>query len=378
VIRRAGVLLASAVAAVLAAGSSADEGPPRPFAPSGRVRLVVRPEFRDAVGVLEDLRRFAVQGLSASLVGPQVAVAPPVPGKPAPPPVQSRLLLEGEPGVVARAREILRYLDVPRPSVLVSLLAAETRRRCAAESGGHVRFDRDADAGTPDGMFRAVRADFEPDSFLRSTLTGARPFEGTSIVLGDGPYERVLRMLVHERQAEFLSWPTLVVGEGESGSLASVVRLPQVLFERTNDVHVVTTRQEEAGLKLLLRPVSVGTEAAVLDLTLWLRVAEPATGPDSPPGSLTLRQREVTTRVTVRDRESLLLGGLKIRRRLGSKRGTPLLDRIPVIDVLSSSRSRETEETEILLLVRTRILVPGRSSGLFAPPGETRRLDDAR
>jgi type II secretory pathway component GspD/PulD (secretin) len=395
------VVVATGIALGLWGGAlvRADEAIGTPFVgPGGELRLLFRPEFRSPLVLVEDMKPFAIAGLRVDAIGPTIATAPPpialdprpawardgiaawpvTAPVPAAPPLASRLLLQGSPEAVARGREVLHYLDVPRPAVLVSLLVLETRCLAQNESGGSVTFDRSPGGPDPGGAFQGFASDFEPDAFLRASLTGARPFDGTSVTVGDGGYDQVFRMLVRRNEAEYLAWPTLRVSEGETGSITSTVALPQVLFTRQTAQRVVSTKAEEAGIRLDVVPVSVGFEEAVLDLATWIRVAEPSSETDAPAGTLVLRSRQVRTRVTIRDRESMLIGGLRMRRHLGSRRGLPLLQRIPGLDPLYSVRRRENEETEIVILVRARILNPGRSRAPFAPPSEMQRLQDAR
>jgi protein transport protein HofQ/type IV pilus assembly protein PilQ len=205
-----------------------------------------------------------------------------------------------------------------------------------------------------------VDATFEPDSFLRAGLTGVRPFEGTSLAFGDDAFGAVLRMLRRERRAEVVVEPTLVLTEEEPGSITSLVSLPQVLVERSGGDSSVTTEAVETGVRLDARAVKVGRDRVTLEITAWIRLAEPAAGPDQDPRTLVLRTREVTTQVTLRDREAALVGGLKIRRRLGERRAPPFLAGLPALAPLASSRLGEVEETDLVLLVRAEILVRGR------------------
>jgi type II secretory pathway component GspD/PulD (secretin) len=150
-----------------------------------------------------------------------------------------------------------------------------------------------------------------------------------------------------------------------------------VRAERTGENLQVTTVEEKTGVVLEVTPHTIGSDAAILHLKAWLRVAQPHPREDAVPGALVLRERTVETTVPVRDGETLLLGGLRLRRTVGARRGLPLVESVPLADVALSARTSECEDTEIVVLVRACIVVPGRGSGLFVPPGERRRLDEA-
>lgn len=339
----------------------------------GEMRAVFRPEFRDASLLFDDLAIFEIQGLRAELVGPHVPAL-----DPRQPPVPSRILLAGAPEIVARGRGILEYLDVPVPSVVVSLLATEVQCDHLGEMGGNVLFDRTGDGG-PNTVFRGLYSEFEPESYLLSSLT-QRPWQGTSVtfanvgedVLENGAFEIVLRMLAHERRAEFIAWPTIVCSEGEPGVISSIARVWNlVTTAATRTSTSVQPRPVETGIVFEVLPVKVGTDAAVLDLVADLKFVLPDREDGRSGGEVVVHRRRVKTRLAIRDQESILIGGLKIRRKAGAVRGLPVLEGMPGL----STRSNDCLTTELVLLVKARVIVPDRGAGLFVPPGEARRLD---
>ncbi len=367
------------VVASLSRARAEDEPRRSPFlGPGGEVRTIFRPEFRDAPGLLDDLARFGVEGLQASVVGPEVAV--PGPNKP---PVGARLLLRGDAEVVARAREVLVYLDVPRPSVVVSLLVCEVRATGRSERGGHVFLDRVQPSGAPDSIVRGAFADFEPESYLRSALTGVAPFQGTSLTFGTSPsdvaengaFEYVLRLLAEEGEAEFLAWPTVVVSEGSPGVIESHTRLPDVVLSGAGPNAVALGRAIETGLVLTVTPQRVSRDAAVLGLVVDLAYAEPESPSAGSASPWILRKRRVQTLVSVRDQEPVLLGGLYLRRHIRNRYGVPWISSTPGLEEVGSAESLDCVTTELLLSIRARVRVAASDSGRFVAPGVARRME---
>jgi type II secretory pathway component GspD/PulD (secretin) len=375
---RAILVALTGLLAVPALARGGEAPPPTPFlGPGGEVRSLYAPEFQAAVGLLEDLASFGIEGLDAQLIGPLV----PAP-KPGDPPVPNRLVLRGQPEVVARAREVLVHLDVPRPAVAVSLLAAEVRSARGRERGGSVLFDRNLVPDSPDTIFRGGFGVYEPESYLRSSLTGVMPFQGTSLRFGNGEsdwsqngvFEMVLRMLQSERQATFLAWPTVLCTEGEPGQIESIVERPDRVVVAAGSRVLVRGDTATGGIVLTVIPVRVSRAGAVLDLVADIGVLLPEDPSDIPASNWIESRRRVATRVTVRDRESILVGGLKMRRRLFRHQGDPVFGAIPGVEAVASSESRDCVETELLLLLRARVMVPGSPVGITLPPGEARRL----
>lgn len=375
------LVLVVALLLALASGAFAEDPPPTPFlAADGTLSALFAPEFQDAAGLLEDLATFGVEGLDARLIGPLV----PAPGENQPP-VPSRLVLRGTPDVVARAREVLLHLDVPAASVAVSLLAAEVLSTSDRERGGSLLFDRNRVDGSPETLFRGGFGNYEPESYLRSSLTRTTPFHGSSLYFGNsesdwtqnGVFEMALRMLQTERQVEVLAWPTVVCTEGEPGLIESLVKRPDNVFVVSGSGLLTRGETRVGGIVLTVIPVRVSRAGAVLDLVADIGVLVPEDPANVPAAQWIEVRRKVATRVTVRDRESILIGGLKMRRRLFEKQADPVFGRIPGVDAVASSSDCEYLETEMVLLVRARVLVPGSPVGITLPPGEARRLQRA-
>lgn len=379
-------LVAGALSLVLslpAAPSWAADGPepaPRPWltreqpiqvGADGQARSIYRPEFRGAPWLRQQLQQHGLRGLAIDLVTPMVAVARPPGAKKDPPPVPGRILLRGPEALVRQARALLSKLDLAPRAILVSVLVTEVVRRRRTSTGGSAVFDK-AGAVTPDhALFRSFSTSFEPDDFIRSAITGVLPFEGTSLRFGNSniegsAFEYTLRMLEKEGEAEFLAWPNLLVNEGQPASMTAGSTVPQILLQ-DEAAQSIRVRQELTGLRLKITPRTIGREHAVLDLDVWLRLPEEVTASNAVAGTLRLKLRQVTTRITVRDREPLLIGGLILKQKRRGRRGLPRPRALNALDPLHSSRVRDAEETEIVFLVRPRLVPPGKRPAELDP-----------
>lgn len=374
-------LLAGALARPLAAHADVPAAPARgpaapPAPPERLLQALFRPEFRSVPVLLDALRRFGLEGARVEPMGPWLEELRA--GKQER--VASRLLLEGTRPELVRLSQALARLDIPVPSVAVAVTVAEVRRRFARETGGFLRFERDSGSGASDSVFRGTQGTFEPESWLRSQLTGVLPFQGTTLKLGrfeagQSVFEHVLRALAQDHDAEILARTTLVAGEGAPARLESLVRLPSLLLARADvsssgetQVEFVT-RPVEAGLTFDLSAVRVSHDGAVLDLKVQFTTAEPSAVPGAAPGDLVLRTRRLETRLTARDGETLVVGGLSLTRNLGDRRSMPLLDQVPALDVLVSADGNQRETTELIFVLTPRVL--------SAPEMDTPTLDPA-
>ncbi len=329
----------------------------------GTSRVLLQPEFREATLLRTDLLALKLEGLRVELVTP-VAVRPtPLFDKAAPKTAPARLLLLGPPDVVARAQAHALRLDVPPRMVSVSILLSEVQRSGVDSTGTSLLYDKDG-VGDPKGtLFRSFETGFTPDRFLISSLTGSRPFEGTAVRLGDGnvlggAWETTLRMLAKRGEAQFLAWPNLLCAEGRPAEIQTVENLPHIRLEQAGTAPNVRLTSEQAGLRLAVTALRVGAEHAVLDIDMWLNVPEAPERASSYPGGLQLNTRRVRTRVTVRDGEPLLLGGLFLRRWAHLRKGLPRLSGMSLVDQLLFADDKNCVDTELVLLIRGRIRTP--------------------
>jgi type II secretory pathway component GspD/PulD (secretin) len=351
----------------------------------GLARGLFQPEFRDAPSLQARLVHHGLKGLTIQAMPPFVAVPPPKKGARAPAPIPSRLLLlSKDPALVARGLYILRRLDVGPRSAFVSILASEVTRASREESGGSLLYDRRLGSDPSNTIFRGFSTSFEPDSFLRSSLTGVTPFQGTSLSFGDldaggGLFAYSLRMLSHVGSSQFIAWPNLVVSEGHPAEMQSLRVVPQAVLLSSKNDSIRYDSTQEVGIKLRLTPIRIGKDSAVLDLDVWLRIPGEVNDASAVVGSVRLKLRQVRTRITLYDREPLLLGGLVLRQRDRSRRGMPRPKELEVLDPLHSALSCGNQDTEVCFLIRMRSVTPGRAPTEMKPTvyrgwsrGETR------
>ena len=331
----------------------------------GRIRHLYRPRFVPAAPLFADVQSFGVVSVDCALDA-----------------ARGRLLLTGARYGLEGAFAALARLDVPRPQALVEVTILETIKRCDVESGGNGLYDRWQPEGAPEGFFRGLRWEFEPDRYLRRALVGDRPFEGSDIELGrsdaSGPLAGtlgyVLRSLIESGEAGLLADPLLVCTEGLPAHISSTLDLPTSVFVRNDLTFEHQIVSERTGVKLEVLVEHVGSDSVRLRLKPWLRQIAEGSSEGGPLGAPVLVLREAETVLTVPDDSTLVFAGMQGVRRVRDRRGFPWLDALPAVDVLASARRRDVFESDLLFLVRTRILQPGRGRAPVLPPGEADRL----
>ncbi len=331
----------------------------------GRLRQLYRPRFVPAGELIESARSMLPPAVDLTLDS-----------------LRRRLLFTGTRAGVDIATQAVDFLDVPTPSALIEVMIVETARRKRNERGGHGLFDRDGPPAGPDTFFRSLRFDFEPESWLRSELTGTDSFQGTSVHGGQsgtggplaGTIDVVLRGLSHEGEAEILSHPSIVVTEGVPAFVTSTIELPVSIFRRSDVVTTYGPLSEHTGVRFEVTAVKIGADRLVLRLHPWVRQLTQAQSPNGPAGYPVLSVRELTTTVTVADGQEFLLGGVASWQRVGSVAGLPMPPALAALTSALGSRRDDLECVDLLFRLRARILHPGRDDARVVPPGEDARL----
>ncbi len=116
---------------------------------------------------------------------------------------------------------------------------------------------------------------------------------------------------------------------------------------------VTSYDMKDVGITLSITPTIHHNREVTLDLNFELTYVTDFGSAYVPP---TLGNRKVTTKLRLRDGESGIIAGLMRGSSTGSTDGVPVLNSIPVVKEIFSSRSKVKERTDILLSVTPRIL----------------------
>jgi len=109
---------------------------------------------------------------------------------------------------------------------------------------------------------------------------------------------------------------------------------------------------KDVGTRLTVRPTISADGYVTLEV---VQEVSNATAEQSF-GAPVISTREAATQVTVRDGQTIVLGGLTDRERDQTNGGVPLLSDLPVLGGLFGRVSRQTTETELFLFLTPRVL----------------------
>lgn len=155
-----------------------------------------------------------------------------------------------------------------------------------------------------------------------------------------------LAHLARKGWARVLARPELHVRLGEEARFHSGGEYP---VQNTVSTQAGFSRQIEwkrYGLTVKVRPRSSDWQRFHTEIAVDISELVPTAGIDGVPG---LIRREIDTRVTARDGETVVLSGLLRELRSREREGIPGLSDIPLLKVLFSRTVERTERTELFL-----------------------------
>ncbi len=184
---------------------------------------------------------------------------------------------------------------------------------------------------------------------------------------GAFPFSATLSLLEQNALAKTLAEPTLVAMTGQEGKFLAGGEFPIPISSSMGQTSI---EFKKFGIQLRFVPTVLGDGLISLKLFTEVSELEPANGITLNtiviPG-ISTRQSETTIRV--RDGQSFAIAGLlsdKVRSNIGK---LPGLGDIPILGALFRSTNFRRDETELLVLVTTRLVQPVGSADAPCPSG---------
>jgi len=254
---------------------------------------------------------------------------------------------------------MVRELDRPEPQVMISVLIAEVTLTDSLEfgiefAGQNLHFSEEAIVG-PNGIIHGSDFDWVAGTQLGAAGSGL----GFGFTFNGEDFSFLLHALQQDSRLEVLSRPILMVRNGEEGSITIADRVPFVAVAGLSDTGQTQSQvnYEDVGIVLTTTPHISPDGYVTIELTQEISSfsgenIQLTEGVSSPMFST----REVDTNVTVRDGETVVIGGLITSRRSEGESKVPILGDLPLIGALFRSTSTSEQKTELLIAMTVDIV----------------------
>jgi general secretion pathway protein D len=187
------------------------------------------------------------------------------------------------------------------------------------------------------------------------TLTPVAAQGGTAALLSPRIADVVIRALATHSRSRLLSAPQLLVNDNGKGKLASVAQQP---FAEILDTASVQSRtglggQAEAGTTITVEPQISQDDDLQLSYSVELSAFTGQATAGLPPPS---QKNTIDSTVTIPDGYTIVVGGLTQKNYTSVLNSLPILDQIPVVNLLFGSRSVQHQDTTLFVFIRPVIL----------------------
>lgn len=258
---------------------------------------------------------------------------------------RNALIVMGDANDHDQVDSLLRSLDSSARQVLLEATIAE------------VTLNDEVEIGTR-WFFESGKWDFRFSDLSSGNVAGNAP--GFTAVFGSGDANVALSALASVTDVKVISAPTLMVMDNKEGVLqigdqVPIARQNTASSETPNAPVLTQVEYRDTGIILRVKPRIGDGGRVMLDISQEVSdVAETRTsGIDSP----TIRQRKVQTTVALGDGQTLALGGLVQESDNVANSQVPGLGKVPVVGHLFRSKSSRKGRTELLILIRPRVVL---------------------
>ncbi|MYK46942.1 MAG: hypothetical protein F4029_12030, partial [Gammaproteobacteria bacterium] len=245
----------------------------------------------------------------------------------------------------SRIRMLIERLDKPVPQVLIEVLLAEVTLTGKEESGIEYLANFGINGRSVDAQLTAGGVSF--------TLDGA------------GATRALLRLAYEDNRVALRSLPRLIVKSGESGNIFAGSQVP-ILSQRAEGVQVEGStsivqqiQYRDTGVTLNITPIVQANGLVDLEINQNFSETRAAGAASLTPTILT---RDLSTSMTLRDGQSVLMGGLISESQSQGQSGLPGLGRVPVLGRLFRADSFQNDRTELVVMVIPYVIADHRQS----------------
>ncbi|MHC4990412.1 MAG: secretin N-terminal domain-containing protein, partial [Planctomycetota bacterium] len=248
------------------------------------------------------------------------------------------VLVSTSPRYEEQIRQIIEELDIDPPQVLIQVLLAEVRLDDAFDWGVDLEFEFDVGSSTVTGGYG-----------LASAFVSGMGVPNIGISSTD--FSLLIRALQAQGRVQVLSNPSVMAANNQPARIqvGETIRVPEsVSFEAGSQQSSVVA--EETGIILSVTP-SINPDGFVKMIVQpeISELSDETTQISEDFASPIIERRNADTTVTVRDGQTIVIGGLISDRYQRLERQVPLLGDLPLIGPLF--RSETTSSTKIELLI---------------------------
>jgi len=277
---------------------------------------------------------------------------------------ESNSLLVGvSPRYYSRTMDMLYSLDRPPPQVNIQVLIAEVILDDSLEFGMEwalqdLGFSSTATVG-PNGTVQGNNFDFVGGTDV-GAAGAAGSFGGFTFAITGEDFNFLVRALQSDGSLEVLSRPQITVANNQEANIVIGDKVPFLRGSNISDSGQVnsTVDYEDVGIKLDVTPhinpdgyvnLEIAPEISALNSGSNVQISEGLTAP-------TFTNRSAQTVVTVKDGETIVIGGLIQTTEDERETKVPIVGDIPYVGNLFRANTSSRRRTELLMVLTVNVI----------------------
>jgi general secretion pathway protein D len=254
------------------------------------------------------------------------------------------LIVMTSPKNYKKVKEILAELDEPVPQVLIKVLLAEVTHDDSIDLGMEFSY---VNIWEEEGFVKES-TDFSTNFGLASETTGLIGIEV------DGHFDGTLRALEEDGKLNILSRPYILASNNQEAKITVGNEVPFIRDSRVTETGqtINTIEYEDIGIILEVTPYINPEGLVIMDIAQEISAITGTSVPISETVNASVfSKRSSENRVTVRDGQTVVIGGLMEDRITDSVSKVPLLGDIPLLGYLFKRKKKESQKTELLIFL---------------------------
>lgn len=261
-------------------------------------------------------------------------------------PNTNSLIVLGDPDAVARLKVILDQLDKIPQQVVIETMIVEASLDSSSKLGVEWNLAQSKAFGTA-GSTGNVGSNF-----------GIKPATGTNdgfnYTLTGGNLSAYINALKSDQKFQVLSTPRIFTSNNVEATINISQSVPYVTSQRTdtNGGIIFNYAFQDVGIVLTVTPQISPSGMVTLEVTQTANELQGYTTFNAP----IVNQREANTTVSVKDGDTIVLGGIMRKTVTATTSKVPILGDIPILGNLFKSTSKSDSKTELLVFLTPRIV----------------------
>lgn len=174
--------------------------------------------------------------------------------------------------------------------------------------------------------------------------------------IGGHDMQAVLRAAAARGDVTIVSRPVLLTANNERAEILVGSQRPFVQVVRALPTDAAVRDQviqyRDVGTRLSVRPTISADGYVMLEVLQEVNSATSEVAFDAP----VISTRSLQTQLLIKDRQTIVLGGLTDRQRDVNQGGVPVLSSIPVLGGLFGHASRRVTETELMVFITPHVI----------------------